>query len=179
MSRFSDFGNDLYSGRRSFGFVPRRGLWLAIAGALVVISLLIPVVKGGFNLGIDFTGGSEFTVSGVENPDASVGERAVADTAGTQEATVTNIAPGTVRVQTQQLDDDQTLAVRDALEAVARNEGVDVATALVDSPVTAASPYAAAAVAMVRFFIVLLFPGVGRSRGADHAVSTFRLFLLV
>ncbi|MBD4381272.1 protein translocase subunit SecF, partial [Xanthomonas citri pv. citri] len=55
-------------------------------------------------------------VSGVENPDASVGERAVADTAGTQEATVTNIAPGTVRVQTQQLDDDQTLALKHELQ---------------------------------------------------------------
>lgn len=105
MSRFSDFGNDLYSGRRSFGFVPRRGLWLAIAGALVVISLLIPVVKGGFNLGIDFTGGSEFTISSVADDDPQVGQQALQDTGATEEGEVTNIAPGTMRAQTEQLDD--------------------------------------------------------------------------
>lgn len=115
MSRFSDFGNDLYSGRRSFGFVPRRGLWLAIAGALVVISLLIPVVKGGFNLGIDFTGGSEFTISSVADDDPQVGQQALQDTGATEEGEVTNIAPGTMRAQTEQLDDEQTLEVRDAL----------------------------------------------------------------
>lgn len=115
MSRFSDFGNDLYSGRRSFAFVPRRGLWLAIAAALVVISLLIPVVKGGFNLGIDFTGGSEFTISSVADDDPQAGQQALQDTGATDEGEVTNIAPGTMRAQTEQLDDEQTLEVRDAL----------------------------------------------------------------
>lgn len=115
-NRLARFGNDLHSGRTSYPFVQKRGLWLGVSLALIVVAILVPVVKGGFNLGIDFTGGSEFTVSGVENPDVSVGERAVADTAGTQEATVTNIAPGTVRVQTQQLDDDQTLALKHELQ---------------------------------------------------------------
>ncbi|ROZ64702.1 protein translocase subunit SecF [Kocuria soli] len=115
MSRFADFGNDLYSGRKSFPFVPRRRLWLSIAAVLVVISALIPVVRGGFNLGIDFTGGSEFVVSDVSDASVEPGEQAVADTGHDGQSTVTNIAPGTVRVQTEQLDDDKTLAVRDAL----------------------------------------------------------------
>ena len=115
MSRFSDFGNDLYSGRRSFPFVPRRGLWLCVAAVLVVASLLVPVVKGGFNLGIDFTGGSEFTISDVADDDPQAGQQAVRDTGAAQEAEVTNIAPGTMRAQTEQLDDEQTLEVRDAL----------------------------------------------------------------
>ena len=115
-NRLARFGNDLHSGRRSYPFVQKRGLWLGIALALVVLSVLVPVVKGGFNLGIDFTGGSEFTVSDVENTDVSLGEKAVATTSGADEATVTNIAPGTVRVQTQQLDDDQTLALKNELQ---------------------------------------------------------------
>ncbi|RLY95016.1 protein translocase subunit SecF [Kocuria tytonicola] len=116
-NRFARFGNDLHSGRRSYPFVQKRGLWLGIALALVVLSVLVPVVKGGFNLGIDFTGGSEFTVSDVANTDVALGERAVASTSGADEATVTNIAPGTVRVQTQQLDDDQTLALKKELQS--------------------------------------------------------------
>lgn len=115
MSRFTDFGNDLYSGRKSFPFVPKRKLWLLIAAALVVISALIPVARGGFNWGIDFTGGSEFVVSNVEETDIEPGQEAVVATGHEGESTVTNIAPGTIRVQTEELDDEQTLAVRDAL----------------------------------------------------------------
>ena len=115
-NRLARFGNDLHSGRRSYPFVQKRGPWLAVSLALVVISVLIPVIKGGFNLGIDFTGGSEFTVSDVPTTDVSLGERAVAETPGAHEATVTNIAPGTVRVQTQQLDDDQTLTLKNKLQ---------------------------------------------------------------
>ena len=115
-NRLARFGNDLHSGRKSYPFVEKRRLWLTLTLALVVLSLLIPVVKGGFNLGIDFTGGSEFTVSGVEHTDVQTGERAVADSSDADGVTVTNIAPGTVRVQTEQLDEDQTLAVKDALQ---------------------------------------------------------------
>ncbi len=115
-NRLARFGNDLHSGRTSYPFVQKRGPWLAVSLALVVISVLIPVIKGGFNLGIDFTGGSEFTVSDVSTTDVSLGERAVAETPGAHEATVTNIAPGTVRVQTQQLDDDHTLTLKNKLQ---------------------------------------------------------------
>ncbi|WP_144996765.1 protein translocase subunit SecF [Kocuria marina] len=115
-NRLARFGNDLHSGRRSYPFVQKRGPWLAVSLALVVISVLIPVIKGGFNLGIDFTGGSEFTVSDVSTTDVSLGERAVAETPGAHEAAVTNVAPGTVRVQTQQLDDDQTLTLKNKLQ---------------------------------------------------------------
>lgn len=115
MSRFSAFGNDLYSGRRSFQFVARRRLWLSIAAVLVVISCLIPVAKGGFNLGIDFTGGSEFTISAVTEESPEPGQQALCETGAAEGGTVTDIAPGTIRAQTEQLDDEQTLEVRDAL----------------------------------------------------------------
>lgn len=115
MSRFADFGNALHSGRTSYPFVAKARQWLAIVGVLVLLSLLVPVVKGGFNLGIDFTGGSEFTVSSVADPDIDTGRDAVAGSSDAAEVEVTNIAPETVRVRTEQLDDDQTLAVKDAL----------------------------------------------------------------
>lgn len=115
MASFSTFGNELYTGKRSYNFVGRRKLWMLIAAAAVLLSILVPVVKGGFNLGIEFRGGSEFTVSSVRNPDIKAGEDAVAGVTGEGEPRVTNIAPGTVRVQTEKLSDDETLQVRDSL----------------------------------------------------------------
>ena len=112
---FATFGNELYTGKRSYNFVGRARLWFLIAAVAVVLSILIPVVKGGFNLGIEFRGGSEFTVSGVENTDATAGEEAVTDVLSGSDPRVTNIAPGTMRIQTERLDDDQTLQVRQSL----------------------------------------------------------------
>jgi preprotein translocase subunit SecF len=114
-SSFADFGNELYSGKRSYPFVAKRNLWFLIAGLAVLLSLIIPVVKGGFNLGIDFRGGSEFTVSDTANTDVAAGERAVAEVVPEAVPRVTNIAPETMRIQTERLTDDQTLSVRDNL----------------------------------------------------------------
>ena len=116
-SSFADFGNELYSGKRSYPFVAKRKLWFIISAAAVLLSLIIPVVKGGFNLGIDFRGGSEFTVSDTANTDIAVGEKAVTDVVPEAVPRVTNIAAETIRVQTERLSDDQTLSVRDNLIA--------------------------------------------------------------
>ncbi|WP_394251579.1 protein translocase subunit SecF [Arthrobacter pityocampae] len=119
MSRtnFATFGNELYSGKRSYPFIARRNLWFLIAGIALLISIIIPVVKGGFNLGIDFRGGSEFTVSSTQDTDPAIGERAVTDVVPEAVPRVTNIAGDTMRVQTERLSDDQTLSVRDNLAA--------------------------------------------------------------
>lgn len=112
---FAKAGNQLYTGERSYPFIQKSKLWFGLAALVVLISVAIPFLRGGFNLGIEFTGGSEFTVSQTEETDISVGEDAVAEVAG-QEAVVTNIAPGTVRVQTEELSDTETLEVAEALQ---------------------------------------------------------------
>lgn len=115
MNKLVTWGNELYTGKRSYPFTSKHRLWFAIAGAMVILSILVPVVKGGFNLGIDFRGGSEFTVSDVQNTDIKIGEHAVSSVASGAEATVTNIAPNTMRVQTERLSDDETLAIAASL----------------------------------------------------------------
>ncbi|WP_146341695.1 protein translocase subunit SecF [Nesterenkonia sp. NBAIMH1] len=112
---FAKAGNQLYTGEKAYPFIQRSNIWFAIAAALVLISIAIPFLRGGFNLGIEFTGGSEFTISQTEQTEPGIGEEAVADTTG-QDATVTNIAPGTMRVQTDELDDAETIQVADALQ---------------------------------------------------------------
>ncbi|WP_026535703.1 protein translocase subunit SecF [Arthrobacter sp. H14] len=115
MPSFSTFGNELYTGKRSYDFVGKRKLWFSITLVLIVVSIIIPVVKGGFNLGIDFRGGSQFTVSNVVEEDIAAGEEAVTSVVAEAEPRVTNISNNTMRVQTDQLSDEQTLDVRDAL----------------------------------------------------------------
>jgi len=63
MSRARDFGNQLYSGERSFDFVARRKTWYIIGAVAVIFALLLPVARGGFNFGIEFRGGSEFRLT--------------------------------------------------------------------------------------------------------------------
>jgi preprotein translocase subunit SecF len=115
MANFAKWGNDLYTGKRSYDFVGKYKIWFGIAVVAILLSIVVPFVKGGFNLGIDFRGGSEFTVSNVQNTEAGPGEAAVAKVASDADPRVTNIAPGTMRIQTERLDDEQTLQLRDEL----------------------------------------------------------------
>lgn len=114
---FARFGNDLHSGARSYPFVGKRRLWLVLAAVLMAVSVLIPAVGGGFNLGIDFRGGSEFVVSKTAHVDTATGERIIHEKAkDASDVRVTNIAPGTIRAQMSKLSDDETLQVKAALQ---------------------------------------------------------------
>ncbi|ALO66822.1 preprotein translocase subunit SecF [Arthrobacter alpinus] len=117
MKSFATFGNELYTGERSYEFVGKRKIWFSIAGVLVLLSILFPLLGGGFNFGIDFRGGSQFTISQVTSTDVAIGQAAVAKAAPGTAAVVTNVAGDTMQVQTDRLSDDQTLAVKDALKS--------------------------------------------------------------
>jgi preprotein translocase subunit SecF len=115
MFSFAEFGNDLYTGRRSYDIVGRRRVWYTVAVVVVVGSVLLLAFRG-LNAGIEFRGGSEFRVSGVEQADLTVAERAVTDTvAGAEAPRASSIGENTVRVQTEQLDDAETDRVAQAL----------------------------------------------------------------
>src|SRR6476620_361321 len=115
MVNFSTFGNELYTGKRSYDFVGYRKLWFLIAGIAVALSILIPVAKGGFNLGIEFRGGSEFTVSNVKTTDATLGAKAVHDVVAGSVPRVANVAGNTMRIQTDKLTYDETIKIKQGL----------------------------------------------------------------
>lgn len=117
MKSFATFGNELYTGERSYNFVGKRKIWFGIAGLAVLLSLLIPLLGGGFNFGIEFRGGSQFTILNVAHTDPAIGEKAVASAAPGTVAVVTNIAGSTMQVQTDRLSDDQTLKVKESLQS--------------------------------------------------------------
>lgn len=115
MSKFREIGNDLYSGRVSIDIVGRRKLWYSIAVVLIVISVLAPVARGGFNFGIEFRGGSEFRIDGVGQTSQQTARDAVSSVKPESQPIVTSIGVDSVRVQTEQLDDVTTEEIRIAL----------------------------------------------------------------
>ncbi|MCU1639153.1 MAG: secF [Microbacteriaceae bacterium] len=115
MANLTQFGNDLYTGKRSVDFVGKRRIWYPIAIALMAISIAIPLVGGGFNFGIEFRGGSQFQITQVSDTDQTLAIDAVESVVAEDTARVTTVGGDGVRVQTDQLSDDETREVSAAL----------------------------------------------------------------
>ena len=115
MSKLRELGNDLYSGRVSFDVVGRRKIWYAVAIVLVVIAVVAPIARGGFNFGIEFRGGSEFRIDGVGSTSQQVARDAVQSVEPESQPLVTSVGVDSVRIQTEQLDDVTTEEIRIAL----------------------------------------------------------------
>ncbi|WP_453984184.1 protein translocase subunit SecF [Brevibacterium casei] len=114
MKRFFAWGNRLHNGESSIPFVGKAKLWLGIAGVLVILSLLVPLVAG-FNFGIAFRGGSQFQVDNVTDTSAAKGESIVNDVVPNSEPRLTPTGETGVKIETNQLSDAQMQEVRDAL----------------------------------------------------------------
>ncbi|MBB4139162.1 preprotein translocase subunit SecF [Microbacterium invictum] len=110
----SDFGNNLYTGKTSFPFVGRRKLWFLIAAILVIGSALVPLFRP-IEFSIEFTGGSQFTVNDVANPDQAAATEAVQSVVPGATTKVTTIGEDAVRVQTDQMSNAETRDVTAAL----------------------------------------------------------------
>ena len=115
MSKLRELGNDLYSGRVSFDIVGRRKLWYAIALVMVVLAVVAPIARGGFNFGIEFRGGSEFRIDGVGGTSQQVARDAVQSVEPESQPVVTSVGVDSVRIQTEQLDDVTSEEIRIAL----------------------------------------------------------------
>jgi preprotein translocase subunit SecF len=121
MASFSQFGNDLYTGKRSFDFVKRRKIWFSIAIVMVVAAIVVPFLRGGFVFGIEFSGGSEFTVSNpATQDDGSIDQSLAADAVtsvlpnATPKISIVN-GGSSVRIQTDLLKSTESDEIRDAL----------------------------------------------------------------
>jgi len=115
MSKIKELGNDFYSGKRSLDIVGRRKVFYLIGIALVIASILVPIVKGGFNFGIEFRGGSEFRIEGVASTSQQIAVEAVQSVEPGSQPLVTTVGLDAVRIQTEQLDDIASEEVRIAL----------------------------------------------------------------
>ena len=135
MSGLVTFGNDLYTGVRSYEFVGKRRIWYAIAVVIVAVSVLVPIARGGFVFGIEFRGGSEFQVAGVEaEPDQQLAIDTVISIvpdASPKVSLIGDAANRSIRVQTEQLSVEDSGAVREALATTYSVPVNDVASSFV------------------------------------------------
>jgi preprotein translocase subunit SecF len=131
MSRFEQFGNDLYTGKRSIDFVGRRKIWYLVAALLILASIVGPILRGGFHFGIEFTGGAEFTVSGVAETDTAVATDAVESIVADGNPRASAIGDDAVRVQTDTISEEQSREVRDALASAYDVPSSEVTTSLI------------------------------------------------
>ncbi len=115
MSKFSGLGGRLYRGETSIDFIGRRRRWYAISGIFILLSIAALSLQG-LHLGIEFKGGSSFTVT---KAGATVDQaRAAVTSAGIPgESIIQTIGSEKIRVQTGALDTAQNNAVQDALAA--------------------------------------------------------------
>jgi len=113
MAKFSGFGARLYTGEKSFNIVERRRRWYALSALFVIISFGALGVQG-LKLGIEFKGGSAYTLN---KADVSVEQaREAVKSVGLPGAIIVQkIGDTKVRIQMGALDSVQSQAVENAL----------------------------------------------------------------
>jgi preprotein translocase subunit SecF len=116
MSSFAEFGNDLYTGKRSIDFVGRQKTWYAVSAVMLVMAAT-GLFGRHLNLGLEFRGGSEFRVSSVTNMDnfESRGKSAIGTLDTGSDVVVTKLNTNTVRIQTEKFQNNLTDKVKTAL----------------------------------------------------------------
>jgi preprotein translocase subunit SecF len=124
MGKFSKLGNELYQGRKSYDFVGRRALWYAISGTVIGLAVLAIVLRG-LTFGIEFTGGSQYTLSNLPS-DVAGQETAdeLRDDIGsevpglTSEPIVTTAGEDGIVIQTEDLSAAQNVQIRQIISDV-------------------------------------------------------------
>lgn len=111
----TEFGNQLYTGERSIDFVARRKVWFIAALAIIAICVLGTLLRGGFEFGIEFRGGSEFRITGIEDVDQGAASDAVEEVLGQTDAHVTSVGSDGIRIQTDEVSEEDAQAIRGAL----------------------------------------------------------------
>ena len=113
MAKLSGIGGRLYRGETSFNFIGKRKIWYSFSGLLILASAATLFTQG-LHLGIEFKGGSSFTVTSA-NASVSSAESAVTEAGITSQIIVQKIGNDKVRVQTNALTSVQQTAVEDKL----------------------------------------------------------------
>ncbi len=148
------WGNALHSGKKSYAIVTRRRRWFFISGLLMALSVGL-LFGRGINTGIDFRGGSEFTVSNPALVETGPAFDAVASVDATAVPSVTILSKTNVRVQMGSVDDATALEIRDALGAAYGVNATDSISKTVIGPTWGADVSSKALKALVIFLVLV------------------------
>ena len=131
MTSLRQIGNELYSGKRSFDFVGKRKLWYTIAAVAIIASIALPFLRGGFNFGIEFRGGSEFRLTNSQELSQTLAVDAIHSVVPGVAVSVTGVGANDLRIQTEQLADVESEEARLALAAAYKVDDATVASSFI------------------------------------------------
>jgi preprotein translocase subunit SecF len=115
---------DLYHEDTYFDFLSRRWRWALISGVLLLISVLGFVVRGGLNLGLDFTGGTAWQLTVSPSKDLSTADvRDIVNGAGISEPKIVILGDRGVRVEASEVAGERE---REVTAALAEGAGISV-----------------------------------------------------
>ncbi|UYG16525.1 protein translocase subunit SecF [Brachybacterium huguangmaarense] len=129
-SSFSSFGNDLHTGARSYPLIRRRRTFYLISAIVLIVLGTIAVLRGP-NPGIEFVGGSEFQISGVQTTDQDHARDVVREHVPDNEPKISVIGSSALRVQTEQLSSDETTALAEDLATAYGVPASDVSSSFI------------------------------------------------
>jgi preprotein translocase subunit SecF len=98
---------------------------------MLLLAIALPILRGGFNFGIEFRGGSEFRVAGVSSQSQQIAVDAVHSVVPESEPLVSTVGTDSIRVQTKQLTDLKSEDVRVALAAAYKVPSSAVASSFI------------------------------------------------
>ncbi len=115
MLKLADLGNRLYRGEASYDFVGRRRVWYIVSALFLTLSIGTLAVSG-LNLGIEFKGGAQYTVTVADanTSDVTIARKAVEDS-GTVASSVTIVGQDKLRIQTPVLTAEDSTKVTNSL----------------------------------------------------------------
>ena len=130
MSRLGALGHGLYTGQVSYNFVGRWRRWIAISGAVIIVSIVGLGVRG-LNLGLEFKGGSLFTFNNNGYTSSQVTDAVTG--AGIVDPVVQKLSPvgggkATFQVETKPVTQDEATKVVAAIKSNLNVENVSTET---------------------------------------------------
>ncbi|MFN8083051.1 MAG: protein translocase subunit SecF [Dermatophilaceae bacterium] len=148
----AQFGNDLYTGKRSIDFVGRQKTWYAISAVLLALAVL-GIAWHGLRFGIEFRGGSEYRISNAVTTDYEAKAKSAVSGAGVGGIVESSVVGDSVRVQSEAAG-EKNEAVKTAL---AKAFGVDASkvSASLIGPSWGASVSAKALQGLIAFLVLV------------------------
>ena len=116
MVKKSSLRHRLYHGETSFDFMGRKKVWFGIS-ALIILAGVFSLVTQGLNLGIDFKGGTSWTVKAPHESVASLRDKV--RPLGLGEATIQTTGNGFVKISAKHSSQAKEVEVTDTLAKVA------------------------------------------------------------
>jgi len=114
MANLSTWGNRLHSGEKTYPIVAQRKRWFAVSAVLIVVALTV-LIHPGLKPGIDFKGGTEYTLSGAGKVGTETAVEVVKAQFPSDTPTVVPVGDNDIRVRLGTIDSAQVDVLKQSL----------------------------------------------------------------